>query len=205
MRTVSYRDLGALVSRIPKERHKSAVRAIRSTMNTRARVIVREEINGTKPRPPVDRGSYTASWKAENVEDGGKIFSTSLYASVIDQGRRPGTMPPIGPLMGWVHRHQLSVGAALESRISSRRKAFREFLYSKMSKAQLRAANRKIAQHTVAGDEKSIAFAIAMAIKKRGIPAKHVFERACKRIVAECKAAVKLAIAGAEFNERSGG
>ena len=175
MRTVNYRDVGALVSRIPKERHTAAVRAIRSTMRTRARVIVREEINATRPRPPMYRGSYTASWKSENVEDGGKVFSTSPYASVIDKGRRPGTLPNIQALIGWVKRHGMqrwNNNPGMRSRVTGK-------------DAQLANA-------------RSIAFAIAMAIKKRGIPAKHVFERACKRIVDECKMAVRLAISGAE-------
>jgi len=52
---------------------------------------------------------------------------------------------------------------------------------------------------------RSIAYAIAGAIKKRGLwmpKGLRVFERASRRIVEECRAAVHMAIAGAEFQER---
>ena len=105
MRHVNYRDVAKFIPSIAKSRHVAAVRAIRSTMQTRARVIVREEINATRPNIPVDRGDYLRSWRAENVEDGAKVFSTSPYASVVDGGRRPGTMPNVQALIGWAHRH----------------------------------------------------------------------------------------------------
>jgi hypothetical protein len=196
MRSVQLRDLGDWARNLPKERHAAAVDAVRKVMQERGRVIVNEEINATTPRP-FDRGSYARSWFALSIADGGRLYSKSPYASVIDGGRRPGKFPPIQPIIGWVHRKGLAVGSSsLTATIASRQKKFREFLYSTMTKAQLRKADKKIAKFSEAGAERSIAFAIAMAIKKRGIPAKNVFARASKRLIALIETEVRMAISG---------
>ena len=206
IRTVSLRVLGGYVSRIPKERHKAAVRAVRQTMRERGRVIVREEINVTKPRIPFDRGDYTRSWQAVPIDDGCRIFSTCPYASVIDRGRRPGFgvgKAGIQALMGWAHRHGMDVEA-----VSPREQLIRKRMLKTaaamgalaMAKAGIKARKAKQAEDVA----RVVAFAIAAAIKRRGLPAKLVFDRASKRIVEACRYAAKLAIAGAEFNGSHG-
>lgn len=47
---------------------------------------------------------------------------------------------------------------------------------------------------------KGAAFAIAASIKKGGLPAKHVFERAANRLIKECRTAVRQAISGVEVS-----
>ena len=159
IRHVQLKDLGGYLSKIPRERHAAAVKAVRRTLRGQGRVIIREEINASKPIP-FDRGEYTRSWEAIPIEDGGRIYSKSPYASVIDRGRRPGFgvgKAGIQALMGWAQRH---------------------------------------------GMERSAAYAIAAAIKRRGLwmpKGLRVFERASKRIVDACRHAAKLAISGAEF------
>ena len=153
MRSVQLRDLGDWARNLPKERHAAAVDAVRKVMNERGRVIVNEEINATTPRRPFDRGDYSRSWFALPIADGGRLYSKDPKASVIERGRRPGTFPPIGPLIGWAHRHGMEPA-------------------------------------------KSAAFAIAVLIKKRGLPAKHVFTRASKRLVVLCTQAARAALSG---------
>ena len=152
IQTVNIADLGGWVRNLSKERHAAAVGAVRLTMKERGRPIVSEEIKATKPIP-FDRGDYDRSWKATDIVDGARMASGSAYASVIDDGRRPGTMPNIQALVGWAQRHGSE-------------------------------------------DPKRAAWAIAIAIKRRGLPAKHVFQRAKVRIIAACRAAAHLAISG---------
>jgi hypothetical protein len=158
MRTVHIRNLVGYVRGIPPACHAAMVSAVRRTVKQRGRVIVDQEINATRPYPPVDRGSYRRSWHVIDIPNGVRIASTSPYASVIDHGRRPGSWSNIQALTTWVKRHGMD------------------------------------------GDPRSIAFAIAAAIKKRGLPAKKVFERAAKRLIAECRQTVK----GALVEEKDG-
>jgi hypothetical protein len=194
IRTVHLRDLGGWVSSIPKERHAAAVKAVRLTARSIARPIINEEINATRPHAPVDRRDYMRSWTALAIENGIRIFSSSPYASVIDGGRRPGSNSSIQALIGWVHRHGLADRSETKA-ISWNRN--RKLSFTDSLAAQ-KLSTKKIVVMSVANQEKSIAFAIAAAIKKRGLPAKHVFERASKRIVVELREAARAAIAGAQ-------
>ena len=202
IRRVSLRDLGGYVSRIPKERHKAAVQAVRQTMHERGRVIVNEEVNTTKPRPPVDRRTYANSWFAMSIPDGGRLYSKDPKASIVERGRRPGFgvgKEGIQALMGWVHRHGMDTTS-----VSPREKLIRSRLLKNaaaqgaiaMARAGIKARKARQAE----GAARSVAFAIAAAIKRRGLwqpKGLRVFERASKRIIEACRHAVKLAIAGA--------
>jgi hypothetical protein len=156
IQSVNLADLGMHVRTMTKERHAAAVQAVRMTMKTRGRIVVSEEIKATKPAP-FDRGNYDRSWKASDIPNGGRLASSSPYASTIDDGRRPGTLPNVQALVGWAKRHGME-------------------------------------------NPKSAAWAIAIAIKRRGIPAKHVFARAKVRLIEACRAAARLAISGAKGN-----
>ena len=193
IRSVHHRDLAAFVRGVPKARHAAAVRAIRTCMRTRGRVVVHEEILATKPRPPFDRHDYDNSWKAINIEDGARLFSTSPYAAVIERGRRPGTWPNIGAIMGWVKRHNLVEKSPEKAREWARSKR----LFMGFLAAQKMSAKKTMTDYTAASI-KSIASAIAAKIKRDGLPAKKVFDRASVRLVVELKAAVRKAFAGQE-------
>jgi hypothetical protein len=202
IRTVHLRDLGGYVSRIPKERHAAAVRGVRRCMRQRGRVIVNEEINATKPRPPVDRRTYANSWETLAIENGCRIYSTDPKASIVDRGRRPGagvSRAGIEALMGWVHRHGMDTVSAPAAQRVARQQMMQRAL-------GIRAITKAVAKREQVGAAaRSIAYAIAGAIKKRGLwmpKGLRVFERASRRIVEECRAAVHMAIAGAEFQER---
>jgi hypothetical protein len=198
--TVHLRDLGGYVSRVPKQRYTAAVRAVRQTMQQRGRVIVNEEINATQPRPPVDRRTYANSWFAIAIPGGGRLYSKDLKASIIERGRRPGFgvgRGGIEALMGWAHRHGMDVPASAASNRVARRQMLQRMLGQRL-------LNRKVDKREQGeASLRAVAFAIAANIKKRGLwqpKGLRVFERAKKRIVDLCRAAVHLAIAGAEFN-----
>jgi hypothetical protein len=193
MRTVHHRDLAGFIRKMPKERHAAAVRAIRVTMRTRARVVFHEEILATKPRPPFDRGEFDRSGKVIPIDDGARFFSSSPYASVINRGRRPGTWPNITALMGWVKRHNLVEKSPEKARAwAAAKSTFMGFL------AAQRMSARKTMTDYTAASIKSIAWAIAAKIKRDGLPAKKVFDRTSARLVVELKAAVRAAFAGKE-------
>ena len=184
IRSVHLRDLGGWFSRIPKERHAAAVKAIRKTMKERGRGIVRQEIDATSPRP-FDRGDYARSWFAMSIKNGARLYSKSVYASVIDRGRRPGTLPNVQALMGWVKRKGLVERSATSTIKKARsQKTFMGFM-------------QQMKMPSMESQVRRVALAIAFAIKKRGIPAKNVFKRASKRLIWILKQDVRMAIAGA--------
>lgn len=82
--------------------------------------IIQAEIDATSP-PPVDRGTYRRSFQVEKTQDGVAIFNPVLYASVLEEGRRPGKFPPIDEIARWVIRKGLVKGR----RGASREKAAR--------------------------------------------------------------------------------
>ena len=48
----------------------------------------------TKPRPPVDRGTYRRSFRVGKTPDGALVYNPLPYAAVIEFGRRAGSRPP---------------------------------------------------------------------------------------------------------------
>ena len=61
-------------------------------------------INTAEPYPPVDRGMYRRAWKVQDTPEGARLLNDMPYAAVIEYGRRPGRMPPVDVLAGWVRR-----------------------------------------------------------------------------------------------------
>ncbi len=76
----------------------------------RGRTIIMETIGATTPYPPVDRGVFRASFKAERAPDGAGLFSDAPHAAFIEYGCRP-HWAPIGPLVEWVKRKKLAKGS----------------------------------------------------------------------------------------------
>ena len=173
-RTVNIRDLGAWVSSVPRKRHAAVIRAIQRTVQTRGRVMIREEINNTRPHRPFDRGGYQNSWETTKLMDGAKLYSTSPYASVIEHGRRPGTWPNIGAIAEWVKRKGFVGDRETKGR------------FKKCKNWQRDLSAMKVAS------------AIANKIRIHGTEAKNVLTRVIKRLTPEVKSAVRLAIAGVE-------
>ena len=201
IQTVNIADLAGHVRGLTKDRKRAGIQAMRTALLQRGRVIIREEIDATKPHPPFDRGEYARSWRVINIPNGVRIYSTSPYAAVINGGRRPGKLPNIQALIGWAKRHGIGEVVFSDKETSYRRqfmktaRALGSFAAA-MAKAGLKERKAKQGEQAVL----SAAFAIAMSIKKNGIPAKHVFDRASQRLVDICRAAFHTGVSGAEGN-----
>lgn len=76
----------------------------------RGRTIIMDTIGATAPYPPVDRGVFRASFRAERAPDGATLFSDAPHAAFIEYGCRP-HWAPIGPLIEWVKRKKLAKGS----------------------------------------------------------------------------------------------
>ena len=75
--------------------------------------------NSAKQLRAFDTGKMSGGWKADPTATGAILYNPVMYTSTIEIGRRPGTMPPIDPLVGWVHRKlQPGGGPGNERRIA---------------------------------------------------------------------------------------
>ncbi len=52
----------------------------------------------------VDSGRFARSWQAENRPDGYAVVDAAPYAGYADQGRPPGSPPPVTEIVRWVER-----------------------------------------------------------------------------------------------------
>ena len=144
-----------------------AVKAIRTAVKLTGPRAVQAEIQKITQQP-VDRGGYKRSFRFEDIEGGATAYNFALHAPIIEWGRRKGAKaPPLDVITAWVLRKGLS------SRSS------RSFA----TDSQWRAARQ-------------IAFVIARAIKRRGLPAHLVMTRAAETMDLEVKRAIDEMLAG---------
>ncbi len=67
------------------------------------------------PRIDVDRGRMRGGVQTEVRGSGrelrGRVFIANVpHALVVERGRKPGSFPPIAPLVGWVQRRGMATG-----------------------------------------------------------------------------------------------
>ena len=96
----------------------------------------------------------------------GRVGPSVNYGAFVEFGRRPGRMPPVDALMGWVRRHWAPTAAA-ETRIRA---------------ARFGGPVRARAWRTAGQDAlRARAFVLARAIGRRGIPARPFLVPAYRR------------------------
>ena len=170
MSAIDIKDIGSWPAAVVKAKRDEAMTALRTTIKVDGPVIVQATIDATVPHPPVDRATYRRNWKCRNIKDGARLYNSTVQASIIEDGRRPGTgvsWEGMRSLRLWVHRHGME---GWEARIQ------RAHLLKKKEGGRP-GARLKMRDRTEAARD-SIAFLIARAIKARGLPAKHVLARA---------------------------
>lgn len=56
-----------------------------------------------------DRGELARAMRSEirgsGIRLSARVFNNKLYAAPAEYGRRPGRMPPVGPISDWLRRH----------------------------------------------------------------------------------------------------
>lgn len=124
-------------------------------------------------RGVVDRGTYRRSFKAADVEGGAVLYNFAPHASIIERGRRPGQkMPPVNLIQEWVRRHNLG-----SSFVGPVQRAVR--VRSQLGGKARSVGGRKGA---VEAQQRQIAWLIARAIARRGMPAHHILDRTVEQL-----------------------
>jgi hypothetical protein len=147
---VDLKNTPSLLDRIGKDVAGAGMRACFSTALRLVGVIVNELIPAEHPAP-VDTRAYAAAWEASRVPDGAVVSNSMPYAGVIEGGARAENIKigrkMISALTEWVRRKGI---------VSKKR--------------DVPVGNRKLKSKAEYGsDVTSAAWAIATAMKKRGI------------------------------------
>lgn len=126
--------------------------ALRAIHSTALRVVqhITTVVIPAEPHQPVDRGLYRAGWRAKRFEKGAYVYNPVPYAPIIEYGAKAERVKisrlMIIALTGWVLRKGL-----VKPAVTGRGKA------------------AKAAKLAAAQEAEAMAWAIAMAMKKRGI------------------------------------
>jgi hypothetical protein len=162
--TVKLADIGKWPQQVVHQYHGGIVSTIRTSLRMHAPVLFQDAIAAVKPYQPVNTGDYKRSGKVVNITDGAMFFNPTKQASIIDKGRRRGkgvSREGQEALARWVHLHGMDRPTTAQLRFARGRKARRGSA----------ARFRRILQEDRA---RAVAFLIARAIKRRGLPAKNV-------------------------------
>jgi hypothetical protein len=147
----------------------AVVGAIRTTCALRAPGIFQRLVDGEHPKP-VDRGTYRRSLKVEKIERGATVYNSAPHAPIVEGGRRPGSrMPPLDLIAEWVRRKGVGVQVGPVRRGRSRPEV----------------------------DVRGLAFVVARAIARRGLPAHRIFARLERQLTPVVQHAIADAAGGA--------
>jgi hypothetical protein len=162
--TVNLTDLAKSLTEDHRRMLEVSVRAIQDAVSLHGPRIAQATVNSISP-PPVDRGTYRRSFKAQKVANGAVFYNFAPHAPIIEMGRRPGSkMPPVGVILAWVKRKK--IGATFAGPVQPTRK-----VYSTLGGKSRKPGARKLA---VDRQQRGIALMIARSIGRRGLPARHV-------------------------------
>ena len=145
--------LSALIRKVGKAAPAAVLRGLLSgALRAQAIMQARGDEAGV-----FDRGEYRRGWKARATARGAVVENVAPHAPIVEEGRRPGArMPPVDVIERWTRR-KLSVAHV-----------------PKTGKHKGMPRRRKLR----AEEARGIAFVVARAIARRGLPAKHVLRDA---------------------------
>ncbi|MDD3536131.1 MAG: hypothetical protein PHC50_08315 [Candidatus Cloacimonetes bacterium] len=105
---------------------------------------------------------------------------SAAYARYVHEGRAPGKMPPISPLILWAKKKEEKGGGALFPEIGSG-------LVHRTRFKRLKSGNLSINKKDVSAFKtaEKIAWALVKSIEKEGIPAKEYFLEALEKAIEE--------------------
>ena len=173
--TVSLNDLGKWpVEVIAKSSHLMLC-ALQQSVSLHGPRLVQQSVDAVRPHKPVSTGVYRAGWRVEKLVDGAALMNGVLYAGIIEHGRRPGkgvSKEGQEAIARWVHLHGMD---QWDDNQGMRRK---------LKRTKRDRASKRLLKDKQESRARGIAFLIARAIKRRGLPAKNVLG-SCRGVLTE--------------------
>ena len=155
-RRYTLNDADKWLTVVSEDMRKAGMLGLYSAALRTVAYIQTDVIPNTKPHAPVDTHAYAAAWKARRTPHGANVENTSPYATIIEDGARPGFhvgRKMVDAIAEWVLRKGLQPNG------------------------QGRDAGGRFVKVTAEG-ARQIAWAIATKIARDGLPAKRVLARA---------------------------
>lgn len=131
------------------------------------------EIGRAQPRPAVDTGELRNSVNTTAHPQGAIVSVDAPHAPFMEYGRRPGKMPPVGPIEDWLRRKGFGTDLINQQRRTIARGAIRTVGRSAAIRS-LRANKGDLEAAALRG----AAFVIARGIAKNGIAPRAFFRKA---------------------------
>ncbi len=137
------------------------------------RTAVRIQASKTTPEP-IASGVYKDSWEVIDTATGAKIANYTPQSFFVEVGRKPGTNPPLDPLLLWLKQKRFRV------------RTKRMFSHKRIPRS--RVAKEQVLRST--------AFAIQRIIKERGVAPRFVMQRTIPNIAKFYKKALRSQLKG---------
>ena len=166
--TVSIKDLGGWPAKVVRTHKAEISKTLWTTVSMHALPMIQAAID-SYPRPRVSTGMTRRAWKVARDADGVVIYNPKISASIDEHSRRPGfgvSREGREAIARWVHLHGMD-----KAPLSRRERATRRRMRASGSDKAAVRFRGKWQQESRAN---AIAFLIARAIKRRGIPAQPV-------------------------------
>jgi len=167
--TVSLKDLGGWPAKVVRTHKTEILKTLWTTVSMHALPMIQAAID-SYPRPRVSTGMTRRAWKVARDQDGVVVYNPKISASIDEHSRRPGSgISAEGreAIARWVHLHGMDKAGPLTSRQRATRRNLRD---RGITKEGMRERSRWQRENRA----NAIAFLIARAIKRRGIPAQPV-------------------------------
>lgn len=164
--------LGDVILEDHFERRREGVAAIQRTVAVEGPRIAQEEVDATRPFPPVDRADYRRRFQAFDTPGGAVFANTAAHAAFVEGGRGPGKWPPREAIERWVRRKFRLQMSEMRRAASTATRGFRLD----------RGARARTIQAAADQAVRRVAFLISAKIAHRGIPGKHVMARVEARL-----------------------
>lgn len=104
--TVTPDRLPSLFRERHAERYARVVRAVQDTVmvNGPGLAVRQTQAGSARLRPPINLANYLRGWQAAKLSNGAVLYNDTVYAGIIERGRRPGKMPPKEAIRQWLEQ-----------------------------------------------------------------------------------------------------
>lgn len=114
----SLRQLGPALRSLGRETERTMIKSLRQSASYGRTAVVRTTKRTRDPYTIRASGSYENNWVTSDLPDGAVLANAVFYALFVERGRKPGKMPPLGPILKWVKQKKVVAVSGREAQIA---------------------------------------------------------------------------------------